>query len=77
MLVSMVQPVIILSALFCVIWSFCMVVSETTGDQMVLAYSFVGKIKDLYVAIRVSHCFFLNNSTCTELYIASARTVVH
>jgi len=56
MLVSMVQPVIILNALFCVIWSFCMLVSETTGDQIVLAYSIAGKIRDLHVASRVSFC---------------------
>jgi len=55
--VSMVQPVIILNALFCVIWSFCMLVSETTGVQMVLAYSIVGTIRDLCVANRVSFCF--------------------
>jgi len=36
---------------FCVIWSFCILVPETTGDQMVLGYSIVGKIRDLYVAI--------------------------
>jgi len=37
-----------------VIWSFCMLVSETTGDQMMLAYSIAGKIRDLYVASSVS-----------------------
>jgi len=57
MLVSMVQPVIILNALFCVIYSFCMLVSETTGDQMVLAYSIASKIRGLYVTSRLSFCF--------------------
>jgi len=40
-LVFMEQPVIILNALFRVIWNFCMLVSEATRDQMVLAYSIV------------------------------------
>jgi len=31
---------------------FCILVSEATGDQMVLAYSIVGRISDLYVANR-------------------------
>jgi len=34
-----------------------MLLSETTGEQVVLAYSIVGKIRDLYVANRVSLCF--------------------
>jgi len=45
----MVQPLIILNALFYVIWSFCMLVYETAGDQIMLAYSNVGKIRDLKV----------------------------
>jgi len=41
--VSRVQPVIILRALFCVICSLSMLVSDITGDHMVLEYSMVGR----------------------------------
>lgn len=43
-LVSRVQPVIVLSALFCVIWILFVCVCEMMGDHMVLAYSRMGLV---------------------------------
>lgn len=40
---SSVQPVAILRAVFCTVWSFCVFVLEIMGDQVVLAYSSVGR----------------------------------
>ena len=53
-LVSSVHPVIVLSALFCVVWSFVMFVSEAMGDHTVLAYSVIGRVIVLYVVVSVS-----------------------
>ena len=53
-LVSSVHPVIVLSALFCVVWSFVMFVSEAMGDHTVLAYSIMGRVIVLYVVVNVS-----------------------
>ena len=57
---SRVQPVIVLSALFCMVCSFVMLVSDTIGDHTVLAYSIMGRVMVLYVAVSVSlalpHC---------------------
>src|SRR5664279_823308 len=53
----MVHPVAILRAVFCVICSLLMFVWDAIGDQMVLAYSRIGRVIVLYVVIRVSFCF--------------------
>jgi len=39
-----VHPVMILSAVFWTIWSFSRLVSDMMGDQIVLAYSMIGRI---------------------------------
>ena len=54
MFVSAVHPVAILSAVFCIICSFCRFVFDAIGDQMVLPYSSVGRVIVLYVVKRVS-----------------------
>lgn len=56
MSVSLVQPVAILSAVFWVVCSFPMFVSDIIGDQMVLAYSMTGRTAVLKVDRRVSFC---------------------
>ena len=48
------HPVAILSAVFCIIYSLSMLVSEAVGDQMVEAYSGTGIVMALYVASMVS-----------------------
>ena len=55
--VSVVQPVAILSAVFCVICSLLMFVSDASGDHMVETYSSMGIVMALYVAMIVSFCF--------------------
>ena len=55
--VSVVHPVAILSAVFCVICSLLMFVSDASGDHMVEAYSSMGLVMALYVARVVSYCF--------------------
>ena len=52
-----VHPVAILSALFCVLCSLLMFVSEAIGDHMVETYSSMGLVMALYVARIVSFCF--------------------
>jgi len=42
--VSAVQPVIILSAVFWVVWSLLRFVSEMMGDQRVFPYSMTGRV---------------------------------
>ena len=55
---SVVHPVAILSAVFCVIYSLLMFVSDAIGDHMVETYSSMGLIvMGLYVARIVSFCF--------------------
>ena len=44
MFVSAVQPVIILSAVFWVVWSLLRFVSEMMGDQRVFPYSMTGRV---------------------------------
>lgn len=44
MFVSAVQPVMILSAVFCVVWILFRLVSEMIGDQRVLPYSMMGRV---------------------------------
>ena len=56
MLVSRVHPVVILSAVFCIICSLSMLVSDALGDQMVEAYSSTRLVMVLYVASMVSLC---------------------
>ena len=55
--VSVVHPVAILSAVFCVISSLLMFVSDASGDHMVETYSRMGLVMALYVARIVSFCF--------------------
>ena len=55
--VSVVHPVAILSAIFCVICSLLMFVSDASGDHMVEMYSSMGLVMALYVAMIVSLCF--------------------
>ena len=57
MLVSVVHPVAILSAVFCVICSLLMFVSDASGDYMVEMNSSMGLVMALYVARIVSFCF--------------------
>lgn len=57
MLVSSVHPVAVLSAVFCIVCSLFMFVSDVMGDQMVLAYSIMGRVIVLYVVISVSFVF--------------------
>ena len=56
MFVSVVHPVDILSAVFCVICSLLMFVSAS-GDLMVETYLSMGLVMALYVAMIVSFCF--------------------
>ena len=44
-------------AVFCMVCSFSMLVLETMGNQIVLAYSSIGLVIALYVVVRVSFCF--------------------
>ena len=53
---SVVHPVPILSAVFCVICSLMMFVSNAIGDHMVETYSSMGLVMALYVARIVSFC---------------------
>ena len=54
---SVVHPVAILSAVFCVICSLLMFVSDASGDHMVETYSSMGLVMTLYYARIVSFCF--------------------
>ena len=55
--VSVVHPVAILSAMFSVICSLLMVVSDASGEHMVETYSSMGLVMALYVEMIVSFCF--------------------
>ena len=57
--VSVVHPVVIMSAVFCVICSLLMFVSDAIGNHMVKAYSSKGLVMALYVARIVSFCFLM------------------
>ena len=48
--VSVVHPVAILNAVFCVICSLLMCVSDAIGDHMVETYSSMGLVMAFYVA---------------------------
>ena len=54
---SVVHPVAILSAVFCVICSLLMFVSDAIGAHMVETYSSMGLVMALYFAMIVSFCF--------------------
>ena len=54
---SVVHPVAVLSAVFCVICSLLMFVSDAIGDNMVETYSSMGLVMALYVARIISFCF--------------------
>ena len=51
---SRVQPVIVLKTAFCIFWSLLREVDEMMGDQMVLAYSMMGRSNVLYVGMSIS-----------------------
>ena len=55
--VFVVHQVVILSAVFCVIYSLLMFVSDASGDHIVETYSSMGLVMALYVAMIVSFCF--------------------
>ena len=55
-LVSVVQPVAILGAVFCVICSLLRFVYNASGDNMVETYSSMGLVMALYVARIVFFC---------------------
>ena len=55
--VSVVHPVAILSAVFYVICSLLIFVSDASGDHMVGTYSSMGLVMALYVAMIVSFGF--------------------
>ena len=44
---SAVQPVAVLSAVFCIVCNLVMFVLDTMGDQTVLAYSMIGLVMAL------------------------------
>ena len=50
MFVSVVHPVAILSAVFCVIFCLLKLVSDASGDHMVETYSSIGLVMALYVS---------------------------
>ena len=52
-----VHPVAILSAVFCVICSLLMFMSDASGDHMVETYLSMGLVMALYVVMIVSFCF--------------------
>ena len=55
--VFIVHPIAILSAVFCVICSLLMFVSDASGDHMVETSSSMGLVMALYIAMIVSFCF--------------------
>ena len=55
--VSILHPVANLSAVFCVVCSLLMFVSDTSGDHMVETYSSMGRVMAVYVAMIVFFCF--------------------
>ena len=55
--VSVVHQFAIMSAVYCVIYSLLMFVSDAIGDHMVETYSSMGLLMALYVARIDSFCF--------------------
>ena len=76
--VSVVHPVAILSAVFCVFCCLLMFVSDASGDHMVETYSSIGLVMDLYVAMIVSFCFphVVDVSTLSSCIVLRAYVVV-
>ena len=74
MLVSCVHPVAILRAVFCIICSLSILVSDALGDHMVEAYSSTCLVMALYVASMVSLCFEVMGPHCliSEEEVAAA-----
>ena len=74
MLVSCVHPVAIIRAVFCMICSLSMLVSDALGDHMVEAYSSTGLVMALYVVSMVSLCLphFVVVSTLSMLIVLRA-----
>ena len=74
MLVSCVHPVAILRAVFCIICSSSMLVSDALVDHMVEAYSSTGLVIALYVASMVSLCLpqFVEVRTLSMLIVLRA-----
>ena len=55
--VFVVHPVAILSAVFCVIYSVLMFVSDASGDHTLETYSRMGLVMALYFVSILSFCF--------------------
>lgn len=74
MLVSSVQPVAILSAVFCTVCMACMFVLDAMDDQTVLAYSRTGSVMALYVVVSVSllfpHCVEVSALSMFSVFLA-------
>ena len=51
------QPVAVLSAVFCILWSLLIFVLEAVEDHIELACSMTGLVIVLYVVTIVSFCF--------------------
>ena len=71
MLVSCVHTVAILRAVFCIICSLSMLVSDALDDHMVEAYSSTCLVMALYVAMMTSLCLpdFVEVSTLRMLIV--------
>ena len=75
-LVSVVHPVAILCAVFCVICSLLIFVSNAIGDHMVETYSSMGLVMALYVGMIVSFCFRVVNVSALSISIVLRAFVV-
>ena len=73
-LVSCVHPVAILRAVFCIICSLSMLVSDALGDHMEEAYSSTGLVMALYVVSMVSLClpYFVEVRTLSMFIVLCA-----
>ena len=78
MFVSAVHPVAMRMAVFCMICSLFICVSETIGDHTVLAYSICGLVMALYVATMVSLSFphFVEVRAFSTLIVFDAFSLV-
>ena len=65
---SVVHPLAIMSAMFCVICSLLMFVSDASDDHMVETYSSMGFVMALYVAMIVSFCFGFEYLYCLACF---------
>ena len=74
MLVSCVHPVAILSAVFCIIFSLSMLVSDAFGDQLVEAYSSTGLVMALYVSSSLCFPHFVEVRTLSMTRITVTAT---